>query len=143
MRKIRDGRRTRELPPWRLVLLREGNGVDTTTEEGEVFLNMMGAWARFELRRISRRVREGLAQARKQPKPGKLPIGRQPTLSDDVRARIIRMRRSRKSWWQIANALEADKVPTAQGGAHWYASTVRKVYVTATRKTKGGKGKRK
>ena len=134
-RSVGSGRTRRQLPPWRMVLLREGNGVDTTSEEGEVFLNMMATWARFELRRISRRVREGLAQARKQPKPGKQPIGRAPRVPLADSKLIVRLRgparNPRRSGNQIAAELNRRKVKTPSG-VPWRASTVRAAYMRAT-----------
>ena len=53
------------------------------------------------------------------------PIGRRPTLPDDVARRIVADQHVGKSLGQIARDLNADGVPTAQGGAQWWPSTVR------------------
>jgi hypothetical protein len=52
-------------------------------------------------------------------------FGRPVSLSADVRARIVAERETGKSLAAIAAALNADDVPTAQGGRQWWPSTVR------------------
>ena len=47
--------------------------------------------------------------------------------SAKVARRIAREREAGKSYAKIAEGLNAGGVPTAQGGAQWYASTVRAV----------------
>jgi hypothetical protein len=44
-------------------------------------------------------------------------------------ARIITERRAGTSWSDIGRSLDADAIPTAQGGSQWYPSTVRSVYL--------------
>jgi hypothetical protein len=39
--------------------------------------------------------------------------------------RIRRERKAGKSLAAIANGLNADRIPTAQGGRHWYPATIR------------------
>lgn len=55
-------------------------------------------------------------------------LGRPATLPREVVERIVRARDGGTGWSEIARQLEADGVPTAQGGARWYPATVRKVY---------------
>jgi hypothetical protein len=55
------------------------------------------------------------------------PVGRRRTLPDDVVRRIASERRVGRSLGEIARGLNADRVPTAHGGARWWASTVRAV----------------
>ncbi len=48
-------------------------------------------------------------------------------MSDETVKRIRRMRKAGRSLPAIARKLNEDGVPTAQGGAQWWPSTVRKV----------------
>ena len=66
-----------------------------------------------------RRPAPPLAQARA--------AGRRPMLPDGVVRRIAAEHDAGKSLGQIARDLNADGVPTAQGGAQWWPSTVRVV----------------
>jgi Recombinase len=54
-------------------------------------------------------------------------------LPADVRERIARERAEHRSMQAIADDLTAEQVPTAQGGARWYASTVRAVLASIER----------
>jgi len=103
---------------WDLVAL--DLGMDTSTPAGGFVLNVLGAFAQFEREMISSRTKEGLAVRRRQGIIG----GRPRIISPEVRARIVREREEGKSLEQIANALEADGVATAQGGERWRHSTV-------------------
>ena len=52
-------------------------------------------------------------------------LGRPPTVPQAVVRRIQRQRKQGDTFRAIAARLNRDEVPTAQGGAHWYAGTVR------------------
>lgn len=52
------------------------------------------------------------------------PRGRRPNVPADVVARIVAERNAGRSLPVIAAGLNDDDVPTAQGGARWYPSTV-------------------
>jgi hypothetical protein len=54
-------------------------------------------------------------------------VGRRPMLPDGVVIRIASEHGAGKSLGQIARDLNADRVPTAQGGTQWWPSTVRVV----------------
>ena len=54
-------------------------------------------------------------------------LGRPRTLDDKIVARIVTMRENGLSLAAIAKKLTDDGVPTAQGGARWYPSTVNHV----------------
>ena len=62
--------------------------------------------------------------ARAHSKPPAMP-GRRPAIPIDIVARIRARRSSGHSFRRIADELTADGVPTAHGGARWWASTVR------------------
>jgi Recombinase len=53
--------------------------------------------------------------------------GRKPAISPEIAKRIRDERAAGKSLRQIADNLNADRVPTAHGGARWWPSTVRQV----------------
>ncbi len=106
---------------WALVAL--DCAVDTTTPSGEAMANMLATFAQFERRLIGQRTRDALAVKKRQG----VPLGRPRTLSDEVRQRIIAARREGLTLAAIADTLNAEGVPTAQGGRQWYPSTVRKV----------------
>jgi Recombinase len=55
------------------------------------------------------------------------PRARRPATPEDVAGRIAADQHAGKSLGQIARELNADGVPTAQGGSQWWPSTVRVV----------------
>jgi Recombinase len=70
-----------------------------------------------------------VAQRRRPPRPRERTrlVSRRPTTPEDVARRIAADQHAGKSLRQIARDLNADGVPTAQGGAQWWPSTVRVV----------------
>lgn len=58
-------------------------------------------------------------------------LGRPSGVPDEVVNRIREAREAGTSLRKIADALTVDEVPTAQGGARWYASTVKAVLESA------------
>jgi hypothetical protein len=52
-------------------------------------------------------------------------LGRPPTVPKAIVRRIQRQRARGDTLRAIADSLNLDGVPTAQGGAQWYAATVR------------------
>ena len=117
-------RATRE--HWGLVAL--DVGVDTSTPAGEAMANILATFAQFERRLISERTRAALAEKKRQG----VRIGRPRLLPEAVVARIVAEDREGRNLSEIARDLNADGTPTAQGGARWYASTVRKVLSGST-----------
>jgi hypothetical protein len=63
------------------------------------------------------------SKQRNRPKPRR--TGGRPSLPADVVERIRQARATGQSLRQIAEQLNADGTPTAQGGARWWPSTVR------------------
>jgi DNA invertase Pin-like site-specific DNA recombinase len=104
---------------WALVAL--DCAVDTTTPAGEAMANVLATFAQFERRLISQRTKEALAVKRAQG----VQLGRPRTMPANVRRKIQREHEKGRSLSQIARRLNNAGVPTAHGGAAWYASTVR------------------
>jgi DNA invertase Pin-like site-specific DNA recombinase len=84
---------------------------------------MAATFSQFERRLISQRTKEALAVK----KASGVRLGRPPTMPQAVMRRIQRQRARGDSLRKIAADLNEDEVPTAQGGARWYAATVRHV----------------
>lgn len=112
---------------WNLVAL--DLGIDLATPAGEFMANVMASAVQWERRIIGQRTRDALAVKRAQG----VRLGRPRTLSDVVIRRISDDRCRGRSLAAIANDLNTDDVPTAHGGALWYASTVRAVLVSQAR----------
>jgi DNA invertase Pin-like site-specific DNA recombinase len=113
---------------WALVAL--DCAVDTTTPAGEAMANVLATFAQFERRLISQRTREALVVKREQG----VVLGRPPSVDDAVVRRIVRERRRGRSFRAIAQSLNAEEVPTGQGGKQWYAATVRAILLRAERR---------
>jgi len=82
---------------------------------------MVATFAQLERRLISQRTKEAMAIKKAQG----VHLGRPPTVPQRVVQRIQRQRARGETLRAIAASLNADRVPTAQGGKEWYASTVR------------------
>ena len=104
---------------WALVAL--DCTLETTRPAGEAIANLLATFAPCERRLISQRTREALARKRSQG----VRLGRPPTMSPYALDRIKRERAAGKSLAAIANGLNADRIPTAQGGHRWYPATIR------------------
>ncbi len=75
---------------------------------------------------VERFVVERRRQAHATPEP-LARSGRRTGVPDEVIARVRRERSDGRSLGQIARGLNADRVPTSQGGRQWWPSTVRAV----------------
>lgn len=119
---------------WHLVVLELG--LDTTTAHGRFAAHMMAAVAELEREMIAARTREVLS-AKRAAGTLKGPMGargwktRSGATSDEVRARIRTEREAGRSFRAIADGLNEDQVPTGQGGARWWPSTVRAVLASS------------
>ncbi len=109
---------------WNLVAL--DLGIDLSTPAGEFLASVMASAAQWERRIISQRT-----LAAKQAAGVRL--GRPRRLSQEVVDRIVAARDGGKGLTAIARALSEEGVPTAQGGARWYPSTVRAILESADR----------
>lgn len=96
---------------------------DLTTSNGRLVARMLAAISEDERDRIRQRTKAALAAKR----AAGVRLGRRPTLPVAVVQRIIAARAAGDSYPAIAKALNADGVPTSQGGRCWYAATVRAV----------------
>lgn len=109
---------------WQLVVL--DLALDTTTASGELMASVMACFAQYERRLIGARTSAALQQLKAQGKR----LGRPRTLSAEVTARIVSDRQGGATLAAIADRLNDEGVPTARGGARWYASTVKAVLVS-------------
>jgi DNA invertase Pin-like site-specific DNA recombinase len=96
---------------------------DPTTPAGEALVNMLATFAQFERRLIGQRTKEAIAVR----KAAGATFGRKPAVPKSVVRRIQRQRARGETLRAIAESLNRDEVPTAQGGLRWYAATVRHV----------------
>jgi DNA invertase Pin-like site-specific DNA recombinase len=104
---------------WALVAL--DSAADPATPAADAKPNLVAAFAPFERRLISQRTRQALASKRAQG----VRLGRPPTITRYVIERIRRERAAGKTLAAIADGLNNDHVPTAQGGQRWYPATIR------------------
>lgn len=114
---LADAKRQR----WSLTAL--DIGMDTSTSGGELMANVMAAVAQWERDVISERTSAALraAQARG------VHVGRPTSLSKDAEVRLYELRALGFSHARVAAQLNAERVPTAHGGAAWHATTVARI----------------
>jgi DNA invertase Pin-like site-specific DNA recombinase len=103
----------------RLVAIAEE--IDTAEHTGQVTARTLIGFSNRERERITARTRRGLEVARSSGRPA-----RRPAVIDDpyLRERIQRMREQHMSLQAIADALNAEGVPTVRGGAKWRPSSL-------------------
>lgn len=95
---------------------------DPTTPQGEAMAAMLSVFATFERRLIGERTARALAEKRAAGER----LGRPRTLPQAIRDRIRDERAERVTYQMIADRLNVQGVPTAQGG-RWHSGTVRKI----------------
>jgi len=115
---------TAQKQSWGLIAL--DCAVDTTTPAGEAMANVLATFAQFERRLISQRTKDALAVKKAQG----VRLGRPRQLPQDIIDRIRQQREQGATLSAIADALNCDRIATAQGGKRWYASTVRSVVLS-------------
>lgn len=106
---------------WGMVLL--SPNIDTSDAAGRFTGNVLASAAQYERELIGARTREGMAQRKLEG----VKMGRPRALDAATVHRITDLRAEGLSMGKIADALNADGVPTAHGGAKWYASTIKRV----------------
>jgi DNA invertase Pin-like site-specific DNA recombinase len=109
---------------WRLVVT--SADVDSSTPAGEMFLTMAAAFAQYESRMISARVKRQHEARRDRGDVWGLTSGPRSPLPAETVARITALHGEGLSLRGIANRLIAEGIPTAKGG-QWAAATVRAV----------------
>jgi DNA invertase Pin-like site-specific DNA recombinase len=95
--------------------------LDTATPEGAVAARTLVEVSDWEQRRIAERTRNGLTAARA---PAASRTRRAVRDDPQLAARIAAMRADGKSLYAIADALNAEGVPTLRGGRQWRPSSV-------------------
>ncbi len=104
---------------WSVVVLAQG--IDLTTATGRLTANVLASVAQWEAEMTSERTKEGLRAA----KAKGVRLGRQSTMAPEVLARMATWREEGLSLRAVAQRLNAEGVPTGQGGKEWRASSVR------------------
>ena len=123
-RSVQDAARILDLAAsegWYVVA--EDVGMDTSTPAGRLVATVLAAVSEWEASVISERTSAAL-QAKKD---AGATLGNPNRVPDETVRRIKRWRSRGWSLPKIAGKLNADKVPTAHGGAAWHPSTVRYV----------------
>jgi DNA invertase Pin-like site-specific DNA recombinase len=109
---------------WRLVIT--SAQVDTSTPAGEAFLTMAAAFAQFESRMISERVKRQHQARRERGEVWGVTSGATSKLPTETRELILSLRAEGKSLNQIASYLTEQGIATPKGGS-WYGSSVARV----------------
>jgi DNA invertase Pin-like site-specific DNA recombinase len=117
---------TAERQGWALVVL--DLNIDLTTPAGEAMAHMLATFAQFERRLISQRTKEALAAKKLRGER----IGRPRLATAGVVRRIVLDRNAGLTYGRIARALEAEAILSPAGRPTWQASTVRRIYQSAT-----------
>lgn len=99
------------------------DSIDTSTPVGRLLRTVLAAIAEFERDTISERTKIGLEAAR----AAGVRLGAERSIPEAVRAHILQLAAEGHGARKIAGVLNAAGVPTAQGGACWYPSTVARV----------------
>lgn len=110
---------------WKLAFL--DFGLDTSTSTGAMVSHILAAVAEFERKRIGERTREALAEKKRQG----VRIGRPRSCPDETIALIRTLRADGLLYREVADALEARGVPTANGAKRWTGNRVRCVLLAA------------
>ncbi len=108
---------------WGLVAL--DAPVDTTTPQGAAMAQVLAVFAELERRLIGERTKSALAERRSQG----VHLGRKSQLPPELVLRIVKLRKSGKTWANISTSLNDEGVPTGQRGKRWYPATVRYVFL--------------
>jgi DNA invertase Pin-like site-specific DNA recombinase len=105
---------------WNLIAL--DLGVDTSTPAGEMMASVLATFAQFERRLIGQRTKDALAVKRAQG----VQLGRPRAMSADAVERIHELRRLGMSVSDIAQELNAERIPTPTGRGRWHSPGVKR-----------------
>jgi len=97
--------------------------IDTSTPLGEAMATVSATFAQLERAKIAERTRDALAHKRAQG----VTLGRPVTLSEDIVIMMNHLRLQGLTLSAIAEEFNSRNIPTAHGGARWYANTVKKI----------------
>jgi DNA invertase Pin-like site-specific DNA recombinase len=111
---------------WSLVVL--DLGVDLTTASGRLIAQVMSSFAEYERAQIGERTKAALAAKRRRGER----LGRPRVAQPGVVRRIVFDRNAGQTYERIARALAAEGILSPLGKATWQASTVRRIYTSAT-----------
>jgi DNA invertase Pin-like site-specific DNA recombinase len=114
---------------WSLVVL--DINLDLSTAAGRMMARTVVNFAEYERELISERTKAGLAAKRARNEP----IGRPRLAKPGVVRRIVLDRNAGLSFAKIAAALEVEGILSPAGRSNWQASTVRRIYASATAAT--------
>ena len=106
---------------WGIVAL--DINVDTSTVNGELMANIIMSLAQWERRIIGQRTKDALAAI----KARGVQLGRPVQVTAETEGVIRLLRQGGQSYGHIARLLNDNGVPTAQGGARWYPSTIQAI----------------
>jgi DNA invertase Pin-like site-specific DNA recombinase len=109
---------------WRLIML--DLNLDTSTYQGRFVVTVMSALAEMERGIIASRQKDVHKDRRDRGIVWGVDMGPKNKTPLEVKDRILSSRAKGLSYRDIANALNADEVPT-QNGRKWYASTVKNI----------------
>lgn len=102
---------------WALVAL--DLGIDTSTPAGEMMASVVASVAQYERRLIGQRTSEALQAKKAQG----VKLGRPRSIPDMTINRIMELRAAGVSYRALADHLNAEGVPTGQGG-RWHAASL-------------------
>lgn len=115
---------------WRLVIT--SADVDSSTPAGEMFLTMAAAFAQYESRMVSARVKRQHDARRDRGEIWGATTGPRSPLPAETVSSILTLRAEGLTLRAIAERLTVDGVPTARGGV-WAAATVNAVLKSPAR----------
>lgn len=99
------------------------DGIDTSDPQQALTIDIKIAVAAEERRKLAERTRSGLATAKRNGSK----VGKPRQVKPEVERRIHRLAKQGLSPYAIAKRLDAQEVPTPQGGKAWSPSVVRDV----------------
>lgn len=114
---------------WSLIILDcGGEFLDTSTSMGKAMVHVMLAFAELEREQIVSRVHAGLENARRNGKH----IGRPRMADDDTATLVLTLFEETQNKSEVARRLNAQGIPTPNGGKEWRASSVGSVLRSCT-----------